>query len=93
MHSAERERVVQAYNARNSSKAAPICAGCLAILVLIVVLGAPPGAAEQPQTTSPRVIAAAASDKGIVSAPYRQQTFEARRVAFAERRHLRHPTL
>jgi len=73
MHSAERESLVQAYNAGNSSKAAPICVGCLAILVLVVVLGSPPGA--DAQATQPTVIAAAAAAKVGGSEQHRQQTF------------------
>jgi hypothetical protein len=86
MHSAERERLVQAYNAGNSSKAAPICGGCLAMLMLIVVLGSPPRADEYAQATRPTVIAAAPAKRVGGSEQHRQQTFEARRVAFTERR-------
>ena len=78
MHSAERERLVQTYTAGNSSKVVPICGGCLAVLVLVVVLGSP-RADEYAQATA---IATASAKRVSVSEQHRQHTFEARRVAF-----------
>lgn len=86
MHSAERERLVQTYTARNSSNAALTCGGCLAMLVLIVVLGTP-RADESAQANRPTAIVAASARVGAQSEQNRKHTFEARRVAFNEGRH------
>ena len=83
MHSTERESLVQTYTVANSSKAPPICGGCLAVLVLVVVLGSP-RADEYAQATS---IATASAKRVSVSEQHRQHTFEARRLAFTEGGH------
>lgn len=86
MHAAERERLVQMYSAGDSSKAVPICAGCLALLALVVVTGSSK-ADDFAQSPRPTVIAAAqATPAGSRSEQHRKQTFEARRVASTDRR-------
>ena len=83
MHAAERERLIQMYSVGDSSKAVPVCAGCLALLVLVVVLGAPSQGDQYAESPPPTAIAAAhAKPVGAQSEQHRQRTFEARRVAF-----------
>lgn len=86
MHSAEREQVIQDYSVGNSSRGAvSICGGCLAILVLIVVVGSPQ-TDEYAQANRPTAIAAAQGKRvGAQSEQHRRDTFEARRVAFTRR--------
>ena len=87
MHSAERERLVQTYTAEDSSNAALICGRCLAMLVLIVVLGSP-RADESAQANRPTdIVAASAKRVGAQSEENRRHTFEARRLAFTEGGH------
>jgi hypothetical protein len=83
MHAAERERLLQAYNAGDSSKAVPICGGCLAVLVLVVVLGSP-RADEYAHANRPTPMATASEKRISVSEQPRQHTFEVRRVAFVQ---------
>lgn len=86
MTTAERERLVQMYSVGDSRKAVPICGGCLALLVLVVVLGSSQDD-EYAQSPRPTLIAAAqAKPVGARSGEHRKQTFEARRVAFTRDR-------
>jgi hypothetical protein len=87
MTAAERKKLVQMYGVGDSSKAAgPICGVCLALLVLVVVLGSPSQGDDYAQSPRPTFTAAARGDPlGARSDPYGKQTFEARRVAFDRR--------
>ena len=60
MPSAERERLVQMHGVGGSRNAALICAGCLALLALVVVQGSS-RVDEYAQLPRPAVIAAATS--------------------------------
>ena len=86
MQAAERKDLIQLYGAGDSSKAAPICGGCLALLALLVVLGGSPAGED---TTAPGPMVVAAAQPKPVSAradQLRKQTFEARRETFARDR-------
>ena len=87
MHSAERERLVQTYTAEDSSNAALICGSCLAMLVLVIVVGSP-RADESIQANRPTdIVAASAKRVDAQSERHRRHTFDARRVAFNEGHH------